>query len=154
MIKKINNDIRKVDSDEEGLIELLLIGDEQLDMIEKYLYKGDIFAIFKEEKMIGACVVTKESQNIYELKNISLDWKFQRLGYGQKMIMYIENYYKNDENMLIVGTGESPMTIDFYIKCGFERYSKVKNFFIDNYDHPIYEDGKQLVDMIYLKKKL
>lgn len=27
----------------------------------------------------------------------------------------------------------------------------IKNFFIDNYDHPMFEDGKQLVDMVYLK---
>ena len=25
---------------------------------------------------------------------------------------------------------------------------------IDNYDHPIFEDGVQLVDMIYLQKKI
>ncbi|MCX7746207.1 MAG: GNAT family N-acetyltransferase, partial [Clostridia bacterium] len=30
----------------------------------------------------------------------------------------------------------------------------VKNFFIDNYDHPMYENGQQLVDMIYLKRHL
>ena len=27
----------------------------------------------------------------------------------------------------------------------------MNHFFIDNYDHPIFEDGKQLKDMIYLK---
>ncbi len=25
-------------------------------------------------------------------------------------------------------------------------------FFTDNYDHPIYESGIQLIDMVYLKK--
>ncbi|RPH28773.1 MAG: GNAT family N-acetyltransferase, partial [Bacteroidales bacterium] len=29
-----------------------------------------------------------------------------------------------------------------------------KNFFTDNYDHPIFEGDIQLVDMIYLKKDL
>ncbi|GHU24391.1 hypothetical protein FACS1894164_10910 [Spirochaetia bacterium] len=29
-----------------------------------------------------------------------------------------------------------------------------KNFFIKNYEHKIVEDGKQLVDMIYLKMEL
>ena len=27
-------------------------------------------------------------------------------------------------------------------------------FFTDHYDHPIFEEGKQLVDMVYLKKEL
>ena len=30
----------------------------------------------------------------------------------------------------------------------------VKGFFTDNYDHPIYEGGVRLRDMIYLKRKL
>jgi hypothetical protein len=46
------------------------------------------------------------------------------------------------------------MTLDFYEKCEFKRSHVVKNFFTDNYDHPIIEDGKQLVDMIYLKRSL
>lgn len=46
------------------------------------------------------------------------------------------------------------MTIPFYKKCGFERSHSVKNFFTNNYDHPIYECGTLLVDMIYLRRKI
>ena len=46
------------------------------------------------------------------------------------------------------------MTIPFYESCGFEISHRVKNFFIDNYDHPMFENGKQLIDMIYLKKDI
>ena len=70
------------------------------------------------------------------------------------MIEYIAEKYKADYSILQVGTGDSPMTIPFYEKCGFERSHIVPNFFTDNYDHPIYECGVQLVDMIYLQKKL
>ena len=45
-------------------------------------------------------------------------------------------------------------TQPFYERCGFERSYRVKNFFTDNYDHPIFEGDIQLVDMIYLKKDL
>lgn len=48
--------------------------------------------------------------------------------------------------------GDSPLTIPFYEKCGFTRSHTVKNFFTDNYDHPIYECGIHLVDMIYLQR--
>ena len=40
-----------------------------------------------------------------------------------------------------VGTGDSPLTIPFYEKCGFTRSHVLKNFFLDNYDHPIVEEG-------------
>ena len=39
-------------------------------------------------------------------------------------------------------------------KQGFQETHRLKNFFIDNYPHPIFENEKQLVDMIYLKKIL
>ena len=55
---------------------------------------------------------------------------------------------------MYVGTGDSPVTLNFYTKCGFVRSHTVKDFFVDNYDHPIYENGRQLVDMVYLKKDL
>ncbi|MEE1455791.1 MAG: GNAT family N-acetyltransferase, partial [Oscillospiraceae bacterium] len=41
-----------------------------------------------------------------------------------------------------------------YEKCGFVRSHIIPNFFTDNYDHPIYEDGVQLVDMVYLQRQL
>jgi len=44
------------------------------------------------------------------------------------------------------------------IKCkdgyGFEKSHRVKNFFTDNYDHPMFDGDIQLIDMIYLKKDL
>ena len=53
---------------------------------------------------------------------------------------------------MLVGTGDSPLTIPFYQKCGFTEAFRVKNFFTDNYDHPIWEGGKLLTDMVYLEK--
>lgn len=53
-----------------------------------------------------------------------------------------------------MGTGDSIATISFYEHCGFEKSHVIKNFFIDNYDNPIFEEGKQLIDMIYLKKEI
>lgn len=146
--------IRKINKDAKGLIGILLIGDEQLDMIEKYLYRGDVFAIYNDKKIIAACVVTKEGDRIYELKNISVDIEFQKCGIGQKMISFLEKYYSDKADILLVGTGESPITLSFYRKCGFKESHRIKDFFVNNYDHPIYECGNQLIDMIYFKKEL
>ena len=64
-----------------------------------------------------------------------------------------DNTYANDYAVLQVGTGDSPLTIPFYEKCGFVLSHIIPNFFTDNYDHPIYEGGVQLVDMVYLQRK-
>lgn len=55
---------------------------------------------------------------------------------------------------MLVGTGEVPSILSFYENCGFTRSHLIKNFFTDHYDHPMFEEGIQLVDMIYLKKEL
>lgn len=51
-----------------------------------------------------------------------------------------------------MGTGDSPLSLGFYHACGFIDSHRVERF-TDNYDHPIIEDGIQLVDMVYLKRE-
>ncbi len=55
---------------------------------------------------------------------------------------------------MLVGTGDSPLTVPFYQRCGFTEHHRVKNFFLDNYDHPIVECGVTLCDMVYLSRTL
>lgn len=119
-------------------------------MIDRYLERGDMFALYDGD-LKSICVVTNEENEIYELKNIATYEKYQGQGYGKKLIDYILEYYKEKAKVIFVGTGNSVATISFYKHCNFKESHVVKNFFIDNYDHPIFEEGKQLVDMIYLK---
>ena len=88
------------------------------------------------------------------IKNIATVPTHQGMGYGKALISFIADHYKLKYDVLQVGTGDVPSTVGFYKACGFEYSHRLKNFFTDNYDHPIYEDGVQLVDMIYLKMKL
>ena len=107
------------------------------------LYDGDLKSI---------CVVTKEDSDEYELKNLATYEKYQGRGYGGSLVKNIFKYYKGKCKTMIVGTGDSGLTIPFYEHCGFKISHIVKNFFIDNYDKPIFENGVQLVDMVYLRK--
>lgn len=141
------------DNDKANYMELLLIADEQISMIEKYLYIGDMFALYDDD-VKSVCVVTEQEPGIYEIKNIVTVSKYQKKGYAKHLISYIADYYKESGKQLYVGTGDCPGILKFYKKCGFFKSHVVKNFFTDNYDHPMYEDGIQLVDMVYLKREL
>ena len=134
-------------------LDLRLLADEQENMVDKYLERGIMFAIFDDD-LKGICVVTKEDDRVYELKNIATYKEFQGRGYGKELVEHVFKYFKNDCDIMYVGTGDSPLTIPFYKKCGFRESHRIRNFFIDNYDKPIYECGKRLIDMIYLKKEL
>lgn len=142
--------IKLNDSDKEKYMSLLLIADEQESMIYKYLKRGEMF-ILNDNGVKAECVVTNEAKGIYELKNIAVLPESQRKGYGKRLINYLFSYY-TDCDMLLVGTGDVPSSLCFYHKCGFTESHRIKNFFTDNYDHLIFEDGKQLVDMVYLKR--
>ncbi|MDO5603405.1 MAG: GNAT family N-acetyltransferase [Oscillospiraceae bacterium] len=144
-------EIQKVTHNKKAYLGLLLLADEQEDMIDKYLEHGEMF-ILAEEDVKAECVVTKEADGIYELKNIAVLPECQRKGYGKKMIDFLFCHYAGC-GTLLVGTGDVPSALVFYHKCGFKESHRIKNFFTDNYDHPIFEDGKQLVDMVYLKRE-
>lgn len=143
--------IKKVSSDKKIYIDLLLLADEQESMIDKYLERGDMF-VLNDNGVKAECVVTKEADGIYELKNIAVMADCQRKGYGKRLIDFLFLHY-TDFNAMLVGTGDVPSALSFYKKCGFAVSHRIKNFFTDNYDHPMFEDGKQLVDMVYLKRE-
>ncbi len=143
--------IRKITENKKHFLELLLLADEQESMIDKYLERGEMYVLYHNNIAVSSCVVTDESNATLEIKNMATSIEFQGKGFGKQLIQFIVDEYKDAFDLLIVGTGDSPLTLPFYKKCGFIETHRIKNFFIENYDHPIYEADKQLVDMIYLE---
>ena len=145
--------IKEIKSHKKQYLSLLLLADEQEDMIDRYLDRGTMY-VLEDGGVKAECVVTDEGDGILEIKNIATDPDWQGMGYGKALIEFIAKQYSGDYSVLQVGTGDSPLTIPFYEKCGFIRSHIIPNFFTDNYDHLIIEDGVQLVDMIYLRRTL
>lgn len=144
--------IVEIKENKKQYLDLLLLADEQEDMIDKYIDRGDVFALYDDD-LKSICVVTKEEEQTYELKNIATYEAFQGKGYGNTLIGYLFDHYKNKCKIMYVGTGDSPRALKFYKRCGFTDSHAIRNFFIDHYNHPMYDCNKQLVDMIYLKKE-
>lgn len=145
--------IREVNENKKQFISLLLLADEQENMVDRYLEKGTMY-VLEDNDVKAECVVTNEGNGILEIKNIAVEPKSQGKGYGKALINFLASKYADEYSILQVGTGESPLTVPFYEKCGFVRSHSIPNFFIDNYDHPIYECGKKLIDMVYLQRRL
>lgn len=145
--------IQEITDCKKAYLDLLLLADEQEDMIDRYLERGTMYVL--EDGIVRAeCVITDEGSGILELKNIAVKPDSQGKGYGKALIEFLIQTCKEQYSLLQVGTGDSPSTIPFYESCGFRRHHVVKNFFTDHYDHPIYECGVQLVDMVYLQRAL
>ena len=145
--------IIEVTENKKEYLDLLLLADEQEDMIDRYIDYGKMY-VLDDNGIKCECVVTDEGNGVLEIKNIATVPKYQGKGYAKAMIDFIVQKYRKQYAVLQVGTGDSPLTIPFYEKCGFVRSHIIPNFFTDNYDHSIYEGGVQLVDMVYLQRKI
>ena len=125
-------EFRTINDNQSDFLPLLLLGDEQEDMIARYLNRGTLWALYDRDLRAGS----------------------QRRGYGRAMVEHVVRQYRGRGRRLLVGTGDSPLTVPFYEACGFRECGRVKDFFLDNYDHPIFEAGRQLVDMVYFSLPL
>ena len=146
-------EIKQVFENKKQYMDLLFLADEQEDMIDRYLDDGEMFILLDPE-VVGEVVVVDLGDGVFEIKNIATDPKVHGKGYGRALIEFAMEHYKDRCSQMLVGTGDSPLTMPFYHKCGFREHHRVKNFFIDNYDHPIIEEGVLLVDMVYLSREL
>ena len=146
-------EIIEVMENKKNYIELLLLADEQEDMIDRYIDKGKMY-VLDDNGIKCECVVIDVGNGVLEIKNIATVPEYQGKGYAKAMIDFIIKKYREEYSILQVGTGDSLLTIPFYEKCGFVHSHIIPNFFTDNYNHPIYEGGIQLVDMVYLKRVL
>ena len=82
-------DIQKVTHNKKAYMDLLLLADEQEDMIDRYLERGEMF-VLNDNGVKAECVITKEADGIYELKNIAVLPDCQRKGYGKRMIDFLQ----------------------------------------------------------------
>ena len=147
-------DIREVTEGKKRYLPLLLVADEQESMIDRYLDRGRMFVLTDGGGVRGECVVTDEGNGVLELKNLAVEPACHGMGYGRALIEYVAEKFRGKYSVLQVGTGDSPLTVPFYERCGFVRSHRVENFFTDHYDHPIFEGGVRLRDMVYLRRRL
>lgn len=148
----MNMQIRQIFENKSQYMDLLFLADEQEEMIARYLDQGEMFLLLDPE-VVGECVVCDLGEGVFEIKNIATDPNHQGKGYGRALIEFVMEHYRDRCHTMLVGTGDSPLTVPFYQKCGFTEHHRVKNFFTDHYDHPIIEAGVQLVDMVYFSRK-
>ena len=117
------------DNNKINFMDLLLLADEELKMIEGYLHRGEMFALYDDD-LKSVCVVTQESDDVCELKNIATYEKWHGKGYGSKLLNHVFSYYKGKYTTMLVGTGDIPWILQFTRKTvlgfliGFRTFSQ------------------------------
>ena len=146
-------DIRIITERKKDFLPLLLLGDEEESAIDKYLERGELFALYNGD-LKSICLVTDEGGGTLEIQNLATDERYQRQGYASILIEHIVRHYKSRYSKVILGTGDVPVILVFYGHRGFTETHRVTDYFTKHYDHPIIEDGVLLKDKVYLERKL
>jgi len=144
--------IDEVTENKKIYLPLLLLADEQEDMIDRYLASGRMFRLW-DNGVKCIAVVTRLNETECELKNMATCPPDQGKGYGRAMLAYLAETFLKACKTMYVGTGDVPGILRFYHKSGFRESHRVKDFFTDNDDKPIIEEGVQLRDMVYLRRE-
>ncbi|MEG1954151.1 MAG: GNAT family N-acetyltransferase, partial [Hydrogenoanaerobacterium sp.] len=88
-------EVKIVESDKKDFLDLLLLADEQEDMIDRYLDRGMLFALYDND-LKSICVVTDEGKGIFEIQSLATYPQFQEKGYGRYLINYVCDYFKEN----------------------------------------------------------
>lgn len=136
--------------------ELLLLADETKEAIDQYIFKCDIYLLHDRTENIAVMALYKNSDTELEIKNIAVIESYRSKGIGSILIkkakdIALDNHYE----VLSVGTSDTGFQqLRFYEKNGFIKKGIRKDFFVENYPSPIYENGLQMRDMIILEYTL
>jgi ribosomal protein S18 acetylase RimI-like enzyme len=146
--------ISKLQSKNDIPFKLLLLADETTEAIEKYIYNSDVYIVKQSEQAqpIAVFALYKSSNIEIEIKNIAVAELLRGKGIGSYLISEIKSIAKRENfSNIIVGTPDGAVRqINFNERNGFIRYDIRKDFFIENYSKPIFEDGVMLRDMVML----
>ena len=153
IIQSSEIDICLITENKKDFLPLLLLGDEQESQIDKYLERGELFALYDRD-VKSVCVVTDEGDSTLGIQNLATDESSQRQGYASRLIEYIANHYAGRYDKIILGTGDVPEILGFYERRGFAVTHRIPDYFTTHYDHPMIEDGVLLKDKVYLERKL
>ena len=148
--------IRIITKEEQPPYSLLLLADPSHEMVNDYLKTSDVYVAEKNNNIIGVCVLYPINSVKAEIKNIAVEPHYQQQGIGNAMMYKVMQEAKVvGYKELIIGTGNCGFSqLYMYQRLGFEMTEIKKNFFVDNYKEPIFENGIQCKHMVILTKTL
>jgi aminoglycoside 6'-N-acetyltransferase I len=150
-----NKTTRKLTKQESIPYHLLLLADETKEIIDRYAKDGEIYILESKSQIIAVYVLQVIDTERIEIKNIAVDRSYQGQGIGRFLLRdATKRAREKGYGTILIGTANGAIKqLYLYQKEGFDITAIKKNFFIDNYPEPIYENGILCKHMIMLEKK-
>jgi aminoglycoside 6'-N-acetyltransferase I len=156
MVIKTEILIRPIKKGERPPYELLKLADPSSKMINSYLPKSRIFLAELDKEIIGVYVLLSITDQKVEIKNIAVKPEFQGKGLGKLMLGHAEVNARslNFKTIKIATANSSIAPLHLYLSQGFLLQEIIPDFFIENYEKPIFENGVQCRDLMVLEKNI
>jgi len=132
--------------------ELLLLADPEEAAVNRYLHASDMYVLRVGGKDVCEAVVRGAAGEECELMNLATCEEEQGRGYASDLVRWLMARYSERYRTMLVGTSEDGRA--FYRRLGFSDAFVREGFFLDNYEEPIFENGKQCADMYCLRAEL
>lgn len=148
--------MRKLASDENVPMDLLLLADPSPAIIESYLDRGECYVVEVGKEIVGVFVLLATRPHTVELVNIAVAETHQGKGIGKALVLgAIQIAQKKGFKTIEVGTGNSSIgQLALYQKCGFQIIGIDKGFFVKHYQEEIIENGIHCRDMVRLSQDI
>ena len=134
---------------------LLLEADPSEERIKEYLDNSMCYVALESGEPLGACVLNRIDDATLELFNIAVRPDRQKQGIGTALLQHVIREARDKGyGRIELGTGTFGYQLAFYQRAGFRVTGIAKDFFLDNFEEPIFELGIQLKDMLRLSLDL
>lgn len=144
---------------------LLLDADPDRQLVASYLERSRLLIAWQEKAealspltAAGAVGVTvfEERAEEFEILNVAVAQQFQNQGIGSRLLDECLSLTtaQAPQKPVLIKTGDltSP-ALSLYQKKGFRQIAVVKDYFIQHYAEPIYEEGVRLRNQVILQRR-
>ncbi|MGB8954207.1 MAG: GNAT family N-acetyltransferase [Tumebacillaceae bacterium] len=145
--------LQVVQRNREAYLPLLLLADPSEEMVRRYLLDGELYAwLTEEDETVGVLHVVEIDPGVVEIKNIAVRELYQGQGHGKKLLdEVIKRLRERGANEVVVRTGNSSIgNLAFYQKIGFRMMNIEHDYFLNEYQTPIFENGIRCRDRVHL----
>lgn len=136
--------------------DLLLLADPSRELVDAYLPVSEVYTAALDGIIVGVVVLYPINATALEIKNIAVHPAYQGQGIGSYLLQQAEAIAQQQHyRILCIGTADSSIgQLRLYKNHGFTISEIRENFFLNNYEEPIFENGLQARHMVMLEKAI